>query len=497
MTPGRARVRRRSTVIMAALVLALCSALTVTLLRSPAPAAGPFATGAPLLGNEESWMATLAEPGRRPPGELMRDALGCVPLFQWATGARAVPRGQVTLAYSVGASPSRAALVRGIRVVKGPDVPLPRGDDVACAGQVADERLAAVTAARGKPVQPVRLSLDGLARGEAGSREEAPLPVRAGGTATGLVTVMTAACSCAWWVELDVEENGGLVTVRVDDDGRPFTLAPPTTPLATSADQELMAQRPLSRAAGDPQPPRAGISAAATLVPASESRQAESDVPLDPAAAVGGEARLGRVGCRRMYESVVRAGGVPAGDHEIQLVVTAPAGLEGAVLDARVRLATVRLDAEQRYRYACSRAGVNPHTHAARQAGTPELSPHTLMRGHPRQGVGLSVPLATDEPFSFRPTGLNGVPRPDGRGAYGTAGVIVPQVATFGLTVEVTVTLPTGERADFTLTDHGEPFLLGPATDMMTPAHREQYHEPNSGPGVHYNEELISRPHPG
>lgn len=257
MTPDKSGARRRSVLATAtaALVLTLCSALTVTLLRSPSrapdgadrPDAGMYATGAPLLGNEDTWAATLPEPGLQPPAELMRNALGCVPLFQWATEARAVPRGQVTLAYSVGASPSRAALVRGIRVVRGPDVPVPRGDDVACAGQVKDERLAAVSVARGKPVRPVRLSLD-----DAGSRQEAPLAVRAGGTATGLVTVTTAACSCAWWLELDVEENGEQVTVRVDDDGS--TVHPRTAgaPLATSADQESVVQRPLSRGSRRP-----------------------------------------------------------------------------------------------------------------------------------------------------------------------------------------------------------------------------------------------------
>ncbi|WP_327133554.1 hypothetical protein OG311_25250 [Streptomyces sp. NBC_01343] len=492
----------------AVLVLTLCSALTAVLLRSqlPAPDAvgrqGLYATGAPLMGNEDTWAATLPQPGLQPPAELMRGALGCVPLFQWATEAGAVPRGQVTLAYSVGAPPSRAAVVRGVRVVRGPAVPDPRGGDVACSGQVNDERLAAVAVARGKPVQAVHLSLD-----DAGSRQESPLPVRAGGTATGLVTVTTATCTCAWWLELDVEEDGRQVTVRVDDDGRPFTLAPPTTPLSTSADRELLAPRPLSRAFGDPQPSQAGVSATAALVPTSESWEAESDAPLDPAAAVGGEARLGRVGCRRMYDSVVRAGGVPAGDHQLELVITGPPGMEGAVLDARVRLETVRLDAEERYRYACARSGVNPHAHVETPDIARRLYPHTLMhpveplpdaslhQDHDRSpgpGVGLSVPLATNEPFSFSRTGLDGRERPDGRGAFGTGAVIVPQEATFGMTVEVTVTLPTGERAAFTLTDHGKPFLLGPCSDMLSPAHQQHFHEPDAGPNVHYDEERLS-----
>ncbi|MFE2480824.1 hypothetical protein [Streptomyces sp. NPDC059389] len=502
---GRPRGRRRSVITAAASVLALvlCSALTVTLLRAlfPAPDGpgrqGLYATGAPLLNGDGDggtpWTATLPQPGRQPPAELMRGALGCVPLFRWATAARAVPRGQVTLAYSVGASPSRPALVRGVRVVKGPAVPVPRGDDVGCAGWAQEERLAAITAARGKPVRPVRLSLD-----HPGTRQEAPLPVRAGGTATGLVTVTTTACACSWWLELDVEENGRQVTVRVDDDGRPFTLAPPTAPLSTSADREVFASRPLSRAFGDPQPPRAGVSVAAALVPTPDGWEAESDVPQDPAAAVGGEARLGGVACRRMYDSVVGAGGVPAGAHVLDLRISGPALVEGAVLDASVRLETVRLDAAQRYRYSCARAGVAPGSPVERPDIGRHLFPDTLHAlgpfpsgslkydpsWRPERGVGLSMPLAVAEPFAFGKAG------PDGRGAFGISAVIAPIRATYGMTVEVTVTLPTGERGEFTLTDHGRPFLLGPDRTELNPAHQQDHVEPFADPHARYQDKL-------
>ncbi|MFD5513044.1 hypothetical protein ACFWIB_35565 [Streptomyces sp. NPDC127051] len=503
---GRPRGRRRSAITAAASVLALvlCSALTVALLRAlfPAPDGpgrhGLYATGAPLLnGGGSPWTATLPQPGRQPPAELMRSALGCVPLFRWATAARAVPRGQVTLAYSVGASPSRPALVRGVRVVKGPAVPVPRGDDVGCAGWAQEERRAAITVARGKPVQPVRLSLD-----HADTRQEAPLPVRAGGTATGLVTVTTTTCACSWWLELDVEENGRQVTVRVDDDGRPFTLAPPTAPLSTSADREVFAPRPLSRAFGDPQPARAGVSVAAALVPKPDGWEAESDAPQDPAAAVGGEARLGGVACRRMYDSVLRAGGVPAADHELELRISGPPLVEGAVLDASVRLETVRLDAAERHRYSCARDGVAPGDPIERPDIKRHLFPNTLHAmgpfpsgslkydpsWRPERGVGLSMPLAKDELFSFSRAGA------DGRGTFGISAVIAPEEATFGMTVEVTITLPTGERASFTLSDHGKPFLLGPGKAMLNPAHQQDFLEPFAGPHARYQEKLRDSP---
>ncbi|MFD9304094.1 hypothetical protein ACFWCB_15825 [Streptomyces sp. NPDC060048] len=95
------------------------------------PASGVHATGTALP--RAPWTATLPESGRQPPAGLMRDALGCVPLFRWAAESRAVPRGQATVAYAVGASPSHAVVVRGIRVVKGPRLAVPRGDDVGCA----------------------------------------------------------------------------------------------------------------------------------------------------------------------------------------------------------------------------------------------------------------------------------------------------------------------------------------------------------------------------
>ncbi|MFD7079210.1 hypothetical protein [Streptomyces sp. NPDC059918] len=496
--------RRRSAVTAAAsvLVLVLCSALTVALLRAlfPAPDGpgrhGLYATGAPLLdvaGDGGPWSATLPQPGRKPPAELMRGVLGCVPLFRWATAARAVPRGQVTLAYSVGASPSRAAVVRGVRVVKGPAISVPRGDDVGCAGRGREERLAAVTVARGKPVQPVRLSLD-----HAGIRKEAPLPVRAGGTATGLVTVTTTTCACSWWLELDVEESGRQVTVRVDDDGRPFTLAPPAAALSTSADRDFQIPRPLSRAFGDPQPPQAGVSVAAALVPQPDHWEAESDAPQDPPAAVGGEARLGEVACGRMYDSVLRAGGVPAGDHQLQLVISGPPLTEGAVLNASVRLESVRLDAAQRYRYSCARDGVKPVAPIDMIGIERHLFPDTLHAlgpfpsgslkydpsWRPERGVGLSMPLAVDELFAFGKAGT------DGRGTFGIGAVVAPTQATYGMTVDVTVTLPTGERSAFTLTDHGKPFLLGPDTTELNPAHQQDYVEPFAGPHARYQDKL-------
>ncbi|MFF2195301.1 hypothetical protein [Streptomyces sp. NPDC058157] len=500
MTRRTPTARSRSAVSgTAVLALVLCSVLTVVLLHRlfPGPDArgrtGVHATGAPLLGGDGSWTATLPEAGARPPAELVRGALGCVPLFRWATTARAVPRGQVTVAYSVGAAPSRPAVVRGVRVVRGSDLPAPRGDDVGCAAWATDEREAVMAAADDKPVRPVLLSLD-----RPGVRREAPLPVRAGGSAAGLVTVTTAACTCAWWLELDVEENGRPVTVRVDDDGRPFTLAPPTaTPLSSSADREFRST-PLSRAFGDPQQPQAGITVAAELSPPYGSWQAESDTPQDPAAAVGGEARLGGVACRRTYDSVVRAGGVPAGPHALDLRISGPPLVEGAVLDASVRLETVRLDAAQRYRYSCARAGDERADPGEVVGADRHLYPDTLHAlgpfpsgslkydpdWRPERGVGLTMPLATDERFAFGTAG------PDGRGTFGISADIEPEQATYGFTVDVVVTLPTGERAAFTLTDHGKPFLLGPGRTKLQPVHQQDLLEPFAGPHARYQKKL-------
>lgn len=482
------RARSAAAVTAAVLVLALCSALTVTVLRARfpvPPASGVRATGAALL--QAPWTATLPEPGRRPPADLMRDALGCTPLFQWATASRAVPRGQVTVAYAVGAPASHAVVVRGIRVVKGPRLTVPRGDDVGCAGTYGDERVRVLHEVGDKRVSPVRLSLDAGATGQ-----RAVLPVRAGGSAGGMVSVTTSSCTCAWWLELDVEEDGKRVTVRVDDGGRPFTLAPSvTTPLATPADEALEGPRPLSRAFGDPRPTRAGVSVAALLLPKEQSWEAESDTPQDPASAVGAEAALSGVGCRRMYASVLKGGGVPAGDHRLQLEISGPARTEGAVLDARVRLESVRGDAGERHRYSCAPAGVDAHEPYDRPDIVRSLYPDTLHAlgpfpsgslkydpdWTPERGVGKSMPLAVDEEFAFSEGAAEGSP-----GASGISAVIGPEQATFGFTVEVTVILPTGEHAEFTLSDHGKPFLLGPGTTKLSASHQVDLHEARDGP---------------
>ncbi|MFD8794207.1 hypothetical protein [Streptomyces vinaceus] len=102
----------------------------------------------------------------------------------------------------------------------------------------------------------------------------------------------------------------------------------------------------------------------------------------------------------------------------------------------------------------------------------------------PERGVGLSMPLAVDEPFAFSKAG------PDGRGTFGIGAVIAPTQATYGMTVEVTITLPTGERSAFTLADHGRPFLLGPDRTELNPAHQQEYVEPFAGPHARYQDEL-------
>ncbi|MFK0042897.1 hypothetical protein ACIQU4_02135 [Streptomyces sp. NPDC090741] len=58
------------------------------------------------------------------------------------------------------------------------------------------------------------------------------------------------------------------------------------------------------------------------------------------------------------------------------------------------------------------------------------------------------------------------------------------------MTVEVTVTLPTGERASLTLSDHGKPFLPGPGKARLNPAHQQDFLEPFAGPHARYQDEL-------
>lgn len=477
----------------AAVVLALlCSALTVVMLHTlypvPSPAGTRAAGGLLMAGERDTWTATLPAAGQTAPKKYVSAVRGCGSLFRWATGARAVPRGTVEVGYTVGAAPGSSTLVRGIRLVKGEPVEAPRGEDVGCVGRGIDQRTAYLGSQHdGGPMSIAGLSLDGGRSAQRGA-----YPVRAGGTISGIVRVSTRTCSCTWWLEADVEENGRPVTVRIDDDGRPFRIAPPVRALATPAD--LMGSSssgtPLSRAAGDPSGV-GGVSVSMSLYQASRAWRVSTDRAVDALSAIEGNLDVGGVACRRMYESLIDGGGVPAGHTSLTLQVSGPPDVYEATLDASVRIHRVELPAEESHQYSCAPPGVDVDDSEEQEnpAESRSFYPNTLHALGPfasgslkhdpdwnvRMSEGGEMPLAVDE--------LMYLTR-DGTGSNGgeiTAG-IGPEEATFHFTVDVTVTLPSGKEHSFELTDHGKPFVVAPDPGQPASLHRTDYHEAREGP---------------
>lgn len=500
MKAGRRVVVTTAVTVVPALVAAVLTVTALSALYGTPSGAGPRAAAGLLMAGRsgDSWTATLPGEGQSAPKEYVSDVRGCGSLFRWANRVRAVPRGTVEVGYSVGAAPGSATVVRGIRLVKGEAVAPPRGDDVGCVGTGVDEEKSYLRSGTGGgPLTAPALSLDG-----ARTQQKGNFPVRAGGAISGVVSVSTRTCSCTWWLEIDVEENGRPVTVRADDGGRPFRIAPPVRSLSTPAERQLVrggTARPLSRAAGDSaaspagtaEGTAAGVSVGVSLEGPSEGWTVGMDRGMDVLSTINGNLDVGGVACRQMYESLIDRGGVLAGSSRLNLQISAPAGADQATLDARVHIKRVEEVARERHQYSCAPPGVDVDGDEARQGPDADRSlyPDTLhalgpfasgsLKYDPDWDVSMSeggwLPLASEETVYLNPE--------VGGGNGGMIGAdIHSEQATFFVTVEATVTLPSGEKHHFELSDHGRPFVLGPGPAKLPTLKREDFHETRWGP---------------
>lgn len=488
-------MRRREAVRVVVLVL-LCPLLVVGLLhtlRPAAPPAGAAAVGGLLMDDGAGgWTATLPGEGRRAPAEYARSSRGCGPLFRWAIREHAVARGTVKVGYTVGAAAGSSTLMRRIRLVKGEAVDPPKGDDIGCVGVAPDEQKQHLGSENGAgPLGQPQFSLDG-----GRSEQTVTYPVRSGGTVSGIVAVSTRACSCTWWLEVDVEEDGRQRTLRIDDAGRPFRSAPLTSALATNAERgfRYWNGRPLARSWGDPGPAPGGLSASVRVeqsVPvAGAGWRANTEGPADPADVPVRNLHIGGTACRQMGESLLEAGAVPAGELALGLHISAPPDVFDATLDASVRVEKVEPATQDTHQYSCVERGANLDDAASADlVHDRSLYPDTLHAMGPFpsgslkydpdwdavDGEGKEMPLAVGEEvyLSEDETGANGL--------LVTAGLFV-EAATFHLTVDVTITLPSGQRHRFELTDHGKPFVVGPGPGKLPALHRVDHRETGGRP---------------
>ncbi|MBH5338692.1 hypothetical protein IHE55_29500 [Streptomyces pactum] len=469
------RPARRSLVSFVAVATAVAmlgSSLAAGFLRhryDTGPAPGIAAVGKPLMDGEGAlWTATVPHAGAAAPRHTLKVTRGCGDLYRWATSRGAVPRGTAAVAYSVAAPADTSVVIEGIRVVKGARIATPRGDDVGCAGAV-DPTVA------GLP-EPDRLDLDGR------SPEKRVLrPVRPGGTTGGTLHITTRTCWCEWWVELDVVQDGKARTIRVDDGGEPFRVAPPARRLASGADLDVSAPVPLSRANGDPRE-QGGVSVRGYPDPVEFGHGRwlmETQRPVDAPGAIGGNLDVAGVSCARMRRAVTAAGGITAGHTTFDLQITAP--VEAVTVDAAVHIHRVWAGTPRRHHYGCAAPGWRDdfeypledrglyldtlHVIGVPGGGSLKYDPDW----RPEDGEGKRILFSNRESLTLHR-------RPD-RWSRDIFGGVNAQQATFSFSLEVTVTLPSGEARHFTVDDNGEPFVLAPGAEKSPPLVSEEYRE--------------------
>ncbi|MEU3358773.1 hypothetical protein [Streptomyces albidoflavus] len=417
-------------------------------------AAGRQALG---LAWSSTWAATVPEGSAVPDRAL--GAGRCAALFTWATEHSAVPRGTATAAFTLTAPGDRGLVVRSLRVVKGRALPPPRGTDVECLGAVD----------RGVPPSMEswgRLNLD-RPRDLKVSRTVPP-----GATVGGVIETRTTGCSCQWWIEAEVWEGDRRRTIRIDDAGSPFTLAPPVAGIGTPAQGAALkygtTDLALAREDATVGRPSDALSVSASRLLAENGQEmwmvADRKVPevsrlaanLDVPGAV----------CQRMERLLAADGALPAGRAAYAVSIAGPSALKDPE-----RIVDVALNVRKTVRagpppqgYGCYPALWGLQSNDSRSAGTARLSRDTP-----------HLPVLTGEPAEL-------LRETDGEPATSTLFFTVeawgPDETEYHFTLDVTVEDNSGNRTHHTVDDAGRPFVLAARPDGMTPRHEKYaYHE--------------------
>ncbi|NEY34917.1 hypothetical protein GTU99_22435 [Streptomyces sp. PRKS01-65] len=432
-------------------------------------------TGKPILGVSWSsiWSATVPK-GEAVPGRVLGTGR-CAALHRWATARAAVPRGTAAVAFTLAAPEDRGLVVRSLRVVEGRAIAVPRGRDVECVG--ADDR----TVARGLGLWG-KLSLDaprdlGLSR-----------YARPGATVGGVVETRTTGCSCEWWIEVEVLEGDAPRTVRIDDGGRPFTIAPPVARIGTDAQDATqqygaadiaLARGSVALARGAAAPARgtaatARDAAAPARIPRGSSAHAvrlleggaqtvwmAADREVPAVDRITGNLDVPGTVCGRVERVLMAAGARRAGYTTYGLVLAdrSPPGPEEAVADVSLRVQKVERPRTEPAQYDCYGGGRSEWQRDTRERTYVELPPDVP-----------DLPVFTAEPLRFHE---------DRAGAPGTdvlyfgVSPMGPGHLTYHFTIEVTVRTPSGEFTRYTLDDAGRPFVLATRPDGVSPSDGE------------------------
>ncbi|MFI8996929.1 hypothetical protein [Streptomyces sp. NPDC053542] len=406
--------------------------------------------GRSVLGESGGWTATV--PTRSAvPRRLLAPAGGCLPLHAWASERAAVPRGTATAAFTVAAPADRALLIRGVKVIKGKRLPLPTGRDVACS------ETGGSVLGYGMPLR-AQQSLDGPASARPLSQY-----VRPGGTTGGSIRVRTRDCSCQWWLELDVLDNGKPRKLRIDDGGKPFTLAPPVPPVATDADREVwkygggnipLARAPHNGTVGDHRHSARGL----WLTPGSQAPwQLTTDHEVPAVRRIAGSLDVPGVPCVRMYRTLIAAGGRHTG-HSTFVAQVASRTEQSLTADV-----SLRIEKAEPRRGGPAHACLADNWQLDMDRKREEVTVH-LTGAAP----GTELPVMTGRELDLA--------HPEGTPVGGTPLFfgVEPGDADYSFTVRLRLTDKAGKVTEHTLTDNGRPFVVSgsPPPDEVT-VHRE------------------------
>ncbi|NBE55677.1 hypothetical protein [Streptomyces boluensis] len=404
-----------------------------------------------------TWSATV--PGRGAVPERVLGSGRCADLHAWATSRSATPRGTATVAFTLAAPPDSRVLVRSLRLVEGRAIRAPQGRDVECVG-AADplggrlDRWGQLSVEHPKPLQLSR-------------------HVRPGGVTGGVVQAGTTDCSCEWWIEAEVLEDGVPRTVRIDDGGRPFTLAPPVRRIGTPAEDEgqkygaadiaLVRGRPTrGRASGS-----LSVSAGRLLSRDSQELWMVADRNVPRVGPLTANMDVPGAVCPRVESALLSAGARPAGydTFGVEFADTGPSPAagegtaEGTVADVRLRVAKVERAGSEPTGYGCYPDAWTRRMNADRESTDVDL-----------RREDSEVPVLTAEPVRLY-RDVPGVPASGAMffGVFATG----PTDLVFHFTVEVTVRGAGGQRTRFTLDDAGRPFVLAARPDSRSPEDEE------------------------
>ncbi|MGA5431181.1 hypothetical protein ACPCVL_30885 [Streptomyces koyangensis] len=438
--------------------------------RGPAPAAtpGPGASAGPNIAAEgrsraagrqalgmawsSTWSATVPEGSAVPDAAL--GAGRCAELFTWATERSAVPRGTATAAFTLTAPENRGLVVRSLRVVKGRKLPPPKGTDVECLGAVD----------RGVPQSMEswgRLSLD-RPRDLKVSRAVGP-----GATVGGLIETRTTDCSCQWWIEVEVWEGAKKRTIRIDDAGSPFTLAPPVAGIGAPAQGGALKYGTpdvaLARedSPGDAPSEAPSVSASRLLAGNGQEMWMVADREVPEVGRLTANLDVPGAVCQRVERRLVADGALPAGRAAYAVSIADPSAREDLerVVDVSLKVKKTVREGPPPQGYGCYPAQWGLQTNDKQTEASVRLSRDTP-----------HLPVLTGEPVQlFRET--------EDEPATGTVFVTVeawdPDDAEYHFTLDVTVEDASGKRTHHTVDDAGRPFVLASRPDGMAPRHEK------------------------